>query len=101
MVSTGTEFIEMESPDTRPLLGEKQLADLHRYGTAADVSRGDLLFTDGDEGYDLIVVLDGRVEIVDNLGTPDEEVVIGTLSSRGPWARSACSPVSVFSSPPG
>ncbi|HEY3843264.1 MAG TPA: FAD-dependent oxidoreductase [Acidimicrobiales bacterium] len=66
----------MESPDTRPLLGEKQLADLYRYGTAADVSRGDLLFTDGDEGYDLIVVLDGRVEIVDNLGAPDEEVVI-------------------------
>jgi thioredoxin reductase (NADPH) len=66
----------LESPDNRPLLGEKQLADLHRYGAESEVVAGDLLFSDGDEGYDLIVVLAGRVEIVDHLGAPNEEVII-------------------------
>jgi thioredoxin reductase (NADPH) len=65
-----------ESPDGRPLLGEAQLEVLRRYGSEADVEAGEVLFSDGDERYDLIVVLDGRVEIVDQLGTPNETLVI-------------------------
>ena len=65
-----------ESPDGRPLLGGAQLSVLGRYGTEVGVDAGDILFTDGDERYDLIVILDGRVEIVDQLGGPDETTVI-------------------------
>jgi thioredoxin reductase (NADPH) len=65
-----------DPPDARPLLGEKHLVDLHRYGTEFEVSGGDVLFADGDESYDLIVVLSGRVEVVDHVGAPNEEVII-------------------------
>jgi thioredoxin reductase (NADPH) len=65
-----------ESPDGRPLLGEAQLSALGRYGSEAAVEAGEVLFSDGDERYDLIVVLDGRVEIVEQLGTADETLII-------------------------
>ena len=39
-----------DAPDARPLLGASQLATLRRYGAESDVGRGDLLFTDGDQG---------------------------------------------------
>jgi thioredoxin reductase (NADPH) len=62
--------------DHRTLLGETQLSVFHRYGIASEVKVGDLLFSEGDERYDLIVVLDGRVEIVEHPGTPNETVII-------------------------
>jgi thioredoxin reductase (NADPH) len=65
-----------DSPDQRPLLGAAQLDALRRYGTEVEVAAGDVLFADGDEAYDLIVVLEGRVEIVDQLGTPNETLII-------------------------
>jgi CRP-like cAMP-binding protein len=58
--------------DKRPLLGEAQLAAFRRYGIESEVNTGDVLFYDGDEAYDLIIILEGRVEIVDQLGTPNE-----------------------------
>jgi len=65
-----------EAADNRPLLGEAQLAALARYGTESDVDPGDVLFADGDAGYDLIVVLAGRIAIVEFHDTPNETVVI-------------------------
>jgi len=65
-----------ESPDGRPLLGEAQVNVLRRYGSETEVEVGEVLFSDGDERYDLIVVLEGRVEIVDQLGMPNETFVI-------------------------
>jgi thioredoxin reductase (NADPH) len=65
-----------DAPDTRPLLGESQLATLRRYGDESEVARGDLLFAEGDEGYDLIVLLEGKVDIVDDYGKPKEQVLI-------------------------
>ncbi len=65
-----------DTPDQRPLLGMAQVATLGRYGNEVQVSAGDVLFSDGDESYDLIVVLEGRVEIVDLIGTPDEKLII-------------------------
>jgi thioredoxin reductase (NADPH) len=65
-----------DSPEARPLLGETQLAAFARYGIEVVTQTGDVLFSDGDEAYDLIVVLEGRVEIVDQLGTPNESLVI-------------------------
>src|ERR1700722_2559666 len=65
-----------DAPDARPLLGESQLATLRRYGDESEVQRGDLLFAEGDEGYDLIVLLEGKVDIVDHYGKPEEQVII-------------------------
>ena len=37
---------------------------------------GEVLFADGDQTYDMIVVLEGRVQIVEHHGQPDEMVII-------------------------
>ena len=65
-----------EAPDVRPLLGESQLATLRRCGDESGVRRGDLLFSEGDRSYDLIVLLEGKVDIVDQYGRPEEQVII-------------------------
>src|SRR6202034_4610176 len=65
-----------ESPEMRPLLGEAQLSVLRRYGTELEVAEGDVLFADGDKTYDLITVLDGRIDIVEHFEKPDENLVV-------------------------
>src|SRR6266516_5680960 len=53
-------------PDTRlvrPRLSDDQLAILRRYGTVEPTTVGQVLFTAGDPSYDLIVLLEGRVEV--------------------------------------
>jgi thioredoxin reductase (NADPH) len=42
---------------------------------------GEILFADGDRTYDLIVLLEGEIEIVEHFGQPDEVVII-TYGSR-------------------
>ena len=66
----------LDSPDKRPLLGDAELDTFRRYGTEVAVDVGEILFCDGDEKYDLIVILNGRVEIIDQVGTPNEALVI-------------------------
>ena len=66
-----------EDPDLRPLLGESQLTALRRYGSEHRVVGGEILFADGDQTYDMIVVLEGAVEVVEHYGQPDEVVIIG------------------------
>jgi thioredoxin reductase (NADPH) len=66
-----------ESPEVRPLLGESQLTTLRRYGTESKIKAGDLLFADGDESYDLIVILEGKVEIVEHFGKANETPIVG------------------------
>jgi len=58
-----------------PVLDPAQLEVLHRYGSEQDVAAGDVLFADGDVAYDLIVVLEGQVEIVESRGQPGETVI--------------------------
>jgi thioredoxin reductase (NADPH) len=65
-----------ENPDLRPLLGESQLATLSRFGTGHHVTDGEILFADGDQTYDMIVVLEGEIEIVEHYGHPDETVIV-------------------------
>ena len=60
-------------------LTDEQLDVLRRHGTERDVAVGDLLFRAGDNSYDFIVVLAGRVDIVG--GTPDQPKV---AVSHGP-----------------
>jgi thioredoxin reductase (NADPH) len=58
-----------------PVLDDGQLAVLRRYGTEQEVAAGDVLFADGDENYDLIVIVDGQADIVQDLGRPEETVI--------------------------
>jgi len=47
-----------------PKLNEQQLDLLRALGHVLDVDSGDVLFRDGDAGYDPMVVLGGRVEVL-------------------------------------
>jgi thioredoxin reductase (NADPH) len=67
--------VPQEPAGSRPLLGEAQLAVLRRYATEHHVGAGDVLFADGDRTYDLIVLLEGEVEIVERHGQPGEVVI--------------------------
>jgi thioredoxin reductase (NADPH) len=58
-----------------PVLDPAQLEVLHRYGSEHEVAAGDVLFADGDVTYDLIVVLNGQVQIVEGRGHTDETVI--------------------------
>ena len=58
-----------------PALDPAQLEVLRSYGTEHDVSAGDVLVAEGDENYDLIVVLEGTLQIVANGGQPAETVI--------------------------
>jgi CRP-like cAMP-binding protein len=58
-----------------PVLDPAQLEVLSRYGTEHQTAAGDLLFADGDETYDLIVLLAGEAEIIERCGQPGEWVI--------------------------
>jgi thioredoxin reductase (NADPH) len=58
-----------------PVLDAAQLEVLGSYGTEHTISAGDVLFAEGDETYDLIVVLEGEVQIVANAGQQAETVI--------------------------
>jgi thioredoxin reductase (NADPH) len=66
-----------EQPGSRPMLSQVQLSVLRRYGTEEAVDQGTVLFADGDDTYDLIVVLEGEVEIIEHYGHADEVVIAG------------------------
>jgi len=65
-----------EQPGYRPTLSGAQLEVLHRYGTEHPVAIGDVLFRDGDERYDLIVLIKGEARIVEHYAQPDEFVIV-------------------------
>jgi thioredoxin reductase (NADPH) len=64
-----------EQPGSRPRLSAIQLSVMRRYGTEHAVVEGEVLFADGDETYDLIVVLEGEVEIIEHYGQVNEVVI--------------------------
>ena len=72
----------MTQPDAgrSPALDAAQIEVLRRYGREQPVAAGDVLFADGDETYDLIVVLAGEVQIVEHYGRPGQTV----LATYGP-----------------
>lgn len=67
-------------PGRSPVLDAAQLGVLRRYGSERDVAAGDVLFADGDETYDLIVLLAGTADIIEGYGQPEASVV----ASYGP-----------------
>ena len=66
----------ISEPGRSPVLDGAQLDVLRAYGTERDVAAGDVLFADGDETYDLIVVLEGTAEIVQGYGQPGATVIV-------------------------
>ncbi|MDP9365535.1 MAG: FAD-dependent oxidoreductase [Chloroflexota bacterium] len=62
-----------------PVLSERQVGLLRPFGTVRTTSAGDVLFELGDEGYDLVVVLEGRTEIVERSDGTDR-----VLKTSGP-----------------
>jgi thioredoxin reductase (NADPH) len=67
-------------PGRSPVLDAAQLGVLREYGSERDVAAGDVLFADGDETYDLIVLLAGTADIIEGYGHPGASVV----ASYGP-----------------
>ena len=60
-------------------LTDAQIDVLRRYGAEREVAAGDVLFSPGDASYDLVVVLEGVVDVIG--GTRDQPVVV---VSQGP-----------------
>jgi thioredoxin reductase (NADPH) len=48
-----------------PVLSDDQMATLRRYGTVRETTADQVLYCPADDGYDLIVVLSGCVEVAD------------------------------------
>jgi thioredoxin reductase (NADPH) len=69
------------SSAAHPVLTEEQLARLRSYGTRQDSAVGDELFRSGDDTYDLFVVEEGAVEVLQPAthSGPEEPIV-----SHGP-----------------
>src|SRR3977135_3970731 len=65
-----------EQPGYRPVLSGPQLEVLNRYRVEHRVAIGDVLFRDGNETYDLIVMLEGEARIVEHYAQPDEFVIV-------------------------
>jgi thioredoxin reductase (NADPH) len=65
-----------EEATDRTLLDDLQIEALERYGSEHDVTVGDVLVMDGDDTYDLVVILEGEVQIVERYGQPDQAVIV-------------------------
>jgi len=65
-------------PDARPerRLTTEQFARLTEYGTAHEVTFGDELYSTGDVGYDLILLVSAKVEIVRDGTATEPELVV-------------------------
>jgi hypothetical protein len=81
----------VSAPGRSPALDAGQLEVLRGYGTERDVAAGEVLFADGDETYDLVVMLAGTAEIVQGYGRPGATHIAG-YGRPSSLARSACSP---------
>src|SRR4029453_10721366 len=64
-------------PGRSPVLDAAPLGLLRGNGSERDVAAGDVLFADGDETYDLIVLLAGTADIIEGYGHPGASVVAG------------------------
>lgn len=72
----------VSAPGRSPVLDAGQLEVLRRYGAERDVAAGEVLFADGDETYDLIVMLDGTAEIIQGYGRPGATLIAGYSRSQ-------------------
>ena len=59
-----------------PLLTDEQIALFRRFGQERAFAAGEIIFRPGDPTTDFIVVLEGRIAIVDDHGRPDERLIV-------------------------
>ncbi|MDX6654717.1 MAG: thioredoxin reductase, partial [Solirubrobacterales bacterium] len=71
-----TPVIQTESDVAFPRLDEAQVATMASTGRTEQVAAGEVLFSPGDLDNDLILVLSGCVEILDDADTPEERVLV-------------------------
>jgi thioredoxin reductase (NADPH) len=65
------------APGRSPTLDADQLEVLRRYGIERDVTAGEVLFADGDETYNLIVMLDGTADLIQGYDRPQARRIAG------------------------
>jgi thioredoxin reductase (NADPH) len=80
MSDVSSSSISHLQPGRSPILDAAQIEVLRKYGSEFEVAAGEVLFAEGDETYDLIVLLEGQADIVQDYGRPTETV----LASYGP-----------------
>ena len=71
VVNTTDPMAGNETPDRYgqyPRLSGRQLAAVAAYGQRRPTRQGEVLYDQGEEGYDFVVVLDGRVVVVGGYG---------------------------------
>jgi thioredoxin reductase (NADPH) len=64
-------------PLLAPRLSEAQIEMLRPHGVVRSTMAGQVLFREGDRGYDFIVILSGSVTVVDHLAGVRRELAIG------------------------
>ncbi|HEX4305724.1 MAG TPA: cyclic nucleotide-binding domain-containing protein, partial [Solirubrobacterales bacterium] len=65
-----------ESDVTFPRLDPVQMATMEAAGRREKLSQGQVIFSPGDLDYELLVVIEGCVEILDGAGTSQERIVV-------------------------
>ena len=68
-----------ETPDRDgafPRLSEDQIETLAAHGERRRTEAGELLYSEGDPEYDFVVVLEGKVEMVQDFGCEDERTIV-------------------------
>ena len=58
-----------------PELGEAQIATLVGDGECRMTDAGDVLYREGDLDYDFVVILEGKVAVIEGYGGPQQQVV--------------------------
>jgi thioredoxin reductase (NADPH) len=58
-------------------LSERQIAQLRKHGDVRPTAAGQILFKEGDRGYDFFVIMSGRVRIVDHQAGIERELAAG------------------------
>jgi thioredoxin reductase (NADPH) len=80
-----TTSTQPSSPDQDPAafvgLSTAELGEVAAFGTEREIASGEMLFTAGEASYDLFVVLEGEVEVVNGEGA--DAVVIVTYGPGG------------------
>ncbi len=70
--------MEKRSSQLWPILDERQIGRIARFGVEQKLSAGSLLFDEGDFGVPFFVILSGEVEVVHPLGAVEEPITVHT-----------------------
>ena len=77
-MSAGSSSRSQETPDVYgayPRLSDAQIRELEQHGHRHDTAAGEVLFAAGEVECDMVVVLEGRVAVVDHYGTSEERII--------------------------